>query len=286
MASKPDLARPAGSPAGKGGSAVDGAAPDSKPQPSPAAAAAEPGKAFVIEQGRVRLSMSTAAAGAILAAVIVAFIGVWALAHSGGRAAERGDRAAALTEDASRAMQAAATSDDSAEPAVVREPSPLVLLDPPPEETTLRLDRPLPADRSPANNAEEVAPDQAAFQDAPPAEPEQSRADEAGSDTREAGLNYLALGQLADAAEARRTVDFLRANGVPALAVEGRDRAGNTQYRLFTLLGVPGAGFRSNPERIQHQQRVFELGERWIAEERGQLDFSRPSQVQWTKYNP
>jgi hypothetical protein len=93
------------------------------------------------------------------------------------------------------------------------------------------------------------------------------------------------LGTLTDREEALRTLEFLRSNGIRVIAEEG-SLGGQTAYRLVTMLGIAGQGFKTNPERIAHDTRIFELGERWVSEHRGQLDFSRTSQIQWDKYEP
>lgn len=241
-----------------------------------------------IEGSRVTLTMSTLAAGFSIGGLVIAAVLLWVFGHAAGRSALSEDRAEALSDDAGRAVLAEAPAGDDPA-AVLGDPSDLPPLEvaEPSREPVLEPDPTARVPTTPMFTRETPTPDPEPEPEAV-AEIEPTRpAEDAGPvDSRQAGLNYLALGQLSDAAEAERTVAYLNANAVPAIAVEGRDRAGNTQYRLFTLLGVPGQGFRSNPERLAHQQRVFELGERWISEERGQLDFSRASQVQWTKYNP
>ena len=236
-------------------------------------------EAFSIETGRVRLSLTTSVAALVAAGLVVGLVMLWVLAYSMGQSAADARLASSLTDDAGRAVEAtgAAAGDDPVD--LIREP----------RDTVRTPSQPVrEAQQQPTVVA--ITPDPVVTDPVPTTPPETSPAAEPEADryadTRQAGLNYLALGQISDREEALRTVDYLIHNGVPALAVEGRDRAGNTQFRLFTLFGVPGEGFRSNPERIEHQQTVFELGERWISEFRGRLNFSSAAQVQWTKYNP
>lgn len=256
-----------------------------------ASAGADRDNAFAFENGTVRISLTTTAASVVAAGLVVAGVILWVAAYSLGSASADARLATSLEDDAGRAVEASGAG----------APDPGLL------EPRIREPRSFPAETSAANAASgerpdarvtatptvRLAPDEpsatpavaAPANEVEPLEtavPEQDRY----ADTREPGMNYLALGQLSDRTEAIRTVDFLIDNGVPAIAVEGRDRAGNTQFRLFTLFGVPGEGFRSNPDRIDHMQRVIDLGEVWISEHRGRLNFSNSSQVQWTKYNP
>lgn len=102
------------------------------------------------------------------------------------------------------------------------------------------------------------------------------------ADPRTPETNYLVLATL-DEAAASDAVQFLAANGLEAVAVP--TSAGSDRYRVVSLgLAVPSGQFREmGDQRRAHERLVADLGAKWLREQRGASDFSRP---QWALYRP
>lgn len=108
-----------------------------------------------------------------------------------------------------------------------------------------------------------------------------------GGDLRQAGLNYLALGNT-HLPEAERLVAFLGENGIQAffVRVDPERQAANNQPalgRVFVLPGFVGANWaRSQPERDDLVRKVASLANQWRRDRKGTLDISRGG---WEKFN-
>lgn len=224
-----------------------------------------------MDQGRVTFTLAPLTAGLGAGALVALFVLVWVVAFRQGRAAGDREMAPLLARGAGEAI--------GADPAPTpREPLPEVSQEAPVTRVPSAVITPEPRTEPPSvpGPTAQEPPAQPAL-----AEPEQNP----DQDTRVPGLNYLHLGTLFDREEAVRTLEFLRANEIRCIALEGTSE-GRAAFRIVTLHGVAGPGYSTKREKIEHDARMFELGEQWRTEHRGQLDFSRASQVQWTLYNP
>ena len=106
-------------------------------------------------------------------------------------------------------------------------------------------------------------------------------------DPREPGLNYLVLATL-DTEQAADAIAFMYSHGVRVIGVPEVDSSGSSannpsRYRLYSLgLAIPGNQWSAmSAQRLQHQQRVADLGSRWQREHRGGSDFSLTN---WEKF--
>jgi len=101
-------------------------------------------------------------------------------------------------------------------------------------------------------------------------------------DPRTPGTNYLVLATL-DEAAASDAVQFLAANGLESIAVP--TGPGSDRYRVVSLgLAVPSGQYQQmGDQRRAHERVVGDLGAKWLREQRGASDFSRP---QWALYSP
>ncbi|NUQ66748.1 MAG: hypothetical protein HUU18_00500 [Phycisphaerales bacterium] len=108
-----------------------------------------------------------------------------------------------------------------------------------------------------------------------------------GGDLRQAGLNYLALGNT-HLPEAERLVAFLGENGIQAFFVRvdpERSSANNQPAlgRVFVLPGFVGTNWaRSQQERDELVRKIASLANQWRRERKGTLDISRGG---WEKFN-
>ncbi|MGV6814215.1 MAG: hypothetical protein ACWA5W_04295 [Phycisphaerales bacterium] len=107
-------------------------------------------------------------------------------------------------------------------------------------------------------------------------------------DPREHGLNYLVLATL-NTEQAADAISFLYSNGITVIGVPAVDSRGSrannpTRYTLYSLgVAIPGNQWSAMSQaRMQHQQRIADLGARWQRERRGASDFS---QTNWEKYD-
>ena len=107
-------------------------------------------------------------------------------------------------------------------------------------------------------------------------------------DPREHGLNYLVLATL-NTEQAADAISFLYSNGITVIGVPVVDSRGSrannpSRYTLYSLgVAIPGNQWSAMSQaRMQHQQRIANLGARWQRERRGASDFS---QTNWEKYD-
>lgn len=102
------------------------------------------------------------------------------------------------------------------------------------------------------------------------------------ADPRVPETNYLVLATL-DEASASDAVQFLAANGLESIAVP--TAPGSDRYRVVSLgLAVPSGRYNQmGDQRRAHERLVADLGAKWLREQRGASDFSRP---QWALYKP
>lgn len=98
-------------------------------------------------------------------------------------------------------------------------------------------------------------------------------------DPRATGNNYLALAMLPED-QAIDAVMFLASNGVRSIGVP-IDRRG--WYQIISIeVAVPSGQYRAMQEqRVTHQRRVAEIGDRWVRERKGGSDFS---QTNWERF--
>ncbi len=107
-------------------------------------------------------------------------------------------------------------------------------------------------------------------------------------DPRESGLNYLVLATLSTE-QAADAISFLYSNsvtviGVPVVDSRGSSANNPSRYTLYSLgVAIPGNQWSAMSQaRMQHQQRIADLGARWQQERRGASDFS---QTNWEKFD-
>jgi hypothetical protein len=109
-----------------------------------------------------------------------------------------------------------------------------------------------------------------------------------GTDPRQDRTNYLRLATGVSAADARAAVDFLKAQGIEALATPQLDSRGAPKnnpprYDLFGLFGIPSDRYSAMAdERERYTLRIIEAGERWRATG-GAMKFIEPS---WERFKP
>ncbi|MEM9662899.1 MAG: hypothetical protein AAF937_11390 [Planctomycetota bacterium] len=238
------------------------------------------------DDGRVTFSLPIGALAAIAGGVVVALVLFGASLYSLGGRASKAELKPIISDEANRALGDTPV-DAPSEPAVglpsravVREPVPQVdlALTPEPESVT-----PVVPEQSPDTAAEPNADESdiaAAADDSaePPTGP-------SNIDTRVAGLNYMYTSMTFDREEAERSQQFLFDNGIDSIIEElTRPSDGQKAYRLWTLLGIPRDGFQTSREKFEHERAMFDLGNQWLTEEGGRLDFSRKNQIGWIKY--
>lgn len=238
--------------------------------PVPTVSAVDP-EGVRMEQGRVSFTLAPLTAGLAAGALVALVVLVWVVAFRQGRAAGDREMAPLLARDAGAAIEADPVPTPREPVTEASQDAPVSIVTPAVITPELRTEPP-------------VVPESTTG-----AEPASTAADESeqnpDQDTRVPGLNYLHLGTLFDREETVRTLEFLRGNEIRCIALEGT-AGGRAAFRIVTLHGVSGPGYSTKREKIEHDARIFELGEQWRTEHRGQLDFSRASQVQWTLYNP
>lgn len=109
-----------------------------------------------------------------------------------------------------------------------------------------------------------------------------------GTDPRQERTNYLRLATGVSAADARAAVDYLKGQGVEALAAPQLDSRGvpknnPPRYDLFGLFGIPSDRYSAMAdERERYTLRLIEAGESWRASG-GAMKFIEPS---WERFRP
>jgi hypothetical protein len=124
------------------------------------------------------------------------------------------------------------------------------------------------------------APTQGRAQPAPSPQPA------VGADPRQAGLNYLRLGNL-NRDQATAAVERLKQGGLEAFAVslesDARRVNSSSRFAVYLAQGFPGSQFSSSRrERERLEQAVLRVGQAWT-QEGGPTDFRSPF---WDKYAP
>ncbi len=232
------------------------------------------------EEGRVSFSLSVSTLAGIIGAALVALVVFGASLYSLGGRDSKEELQPILGDQANRALEAS-------DPPPLREPPPPasrdtgdrepirdanVVLAPEAEDPT-----PVPLD-PPAESSGDASETAAAETTAKPDSP-------ANVDTRQAGLNYMYTSRTFDRDEAVRAQQFLFDNDIDSIVEElVRESDGQKAYRIWTLVGIPGQGFNTSREKFEHERAIFDLGNAWLTEHGGRLDFSRPGQIGWIKY--
>lgn len=231
------------------------------------------------DDGRVKFSLSVGAlAGIIGGAVVVAVLFGTSL-YSLGSQASKDELKPIISDQANRALG----GDSEATP-----PADLTLREPPRDpiqraEAVLTPEppvvNPVVDDPTPETDDADAGVEPSVAQIDPPA------TEPSNVDTREAGLNYMYTSMTFDRDEAVEAQQFLFDNGLDSIIEElTRASDGQKAYRLWTLVGIPGQGFNTSREKFEHERAIFDLGNEWLTERGGRLDFSRPGQIGWIKY--
>lgn len=235
------------------------------------------------DDGRVSFSLSVGMLAGIVGGVVVVLVLFGTSLYSLGSRASKEELKPILSDQATRAIEesdASPSRDLSIREPIerpTREPIPdtSIALTPEPVAVPPVVETP-PADDSPV--ASESTDTAAAQDDAAPSGP-------TNVDRREPGLNYMYTSMTFDRDEAVGAQQFLFDNGIDSI-VEEMTRASDGQkaYRLWTLVGIPGQGFNTSREKFDHERAIFDLGNEWLTEQGGTLDFSRKNQIGWIKY--
>ncbi len=234
------------------------------------------------DDGRVSFSLSVGTIAGIVGGVVVVLVLFGASLYSLGGRASKEELKPIISDEANRALG----DSDAGQPRDlrVREPVRVTPREPvreaevaiSPEPTvTPPITPPVVADvETPSEDGRALAQDPAAEATGP-----------SNFDTRQPGLNYMYTSMTFDRDEAVRAQQFLFDNGIDSI-IEEMTRASDGQkaYRLWTLVGIPGQGFSTSREKFNHQSAMFDLGNRWLTEQGGTLDFSRESQIGWIKF--
>lgn len=237
------------------------------------------------EDGRIAFSLTPAMLAGISGAAIVLLVVVTTIAYSLGGAASEQQLQPILGEQANQAL--GSTSQPTVREPEVREPAsrpasgPQSSRDPVPRAGVTLT--PESTEQTPAVDDRALA--EAEAETPPAANPEPAPSGPTNVDTRQPGLNYLYTSVTFDRDEVERAQQFLFDNGVDSIIEEGTRRSdGRTVYRLWTLVGIPGDVFSTSREKFNHQRAMFDLGNEWLTEHGGKLDFSRESQIAWQKF--
>ena len=237
------------------------------------------------DDGRVTISQPGGMLAALAGGVVVVLVLFGTSLYSLGSHASKEELKPIISDEANRAL-------GDADPVASREPSALdagrqTVREPvrePIREANVALTPEIPVttpvvpDPEPETNADETI---AAAESDPQPEPMTP----SNTDTRVAGLNYMYTSMTFDRDEAERAQQFLFESGFDSIIEEmTRQSDGQKAYRLWTLVGIPGQGFTTSREKFEHERAIFDLGNQWLTEEGGRLDFSRKNQIGWIKY--
>ncbi|MEO1585357.1 MAG: hypothetical protein AAFR96_12410 [Planctomycetota bacterium] len=257
------------------------------------------------DDGRVNLSVSMSTVATAIGGTVLLLVALMTVSYSLGSRASVEELQPVLAGEANRAMEAAARTTTLREPSTIASgdgsgsgsgdgsaagaaPSggmPVTLT--PDAPATLPV---VDEDASNAASTESTGGDVAAGDnDSRPNTGEVSAGGPAeaatGVDTRQPGLNYMYTSLTPDRQEAVKAQAFLLENGFDSIVEEMTRRSdGQKFYRLWTLVGIPGQGFTTSREKFDHDRAIFDLGNEWLTEHGGSLDFSRESQIGWVKY--